>query len=205
MPLPRANYWRAFAVDPVGDRIAIIESSTSLGIYDAATGSRTQSLNGLNIPIYSRFSDDGRCLAAGDNEGVVAVCNARTWKRTALARLGRDAVYDRAFSDDGEHIAARMSSGDLGVIDLRNGSSTSLTGSSQDVNAVAWSHDGTRLASGGTDQKVRLWDPAAGRELGAVGSHDAPILAVWFVNGDRTLCSVDSGGTLKLWTTSDRL
>jgi hypothetical protein len=40
-----------------------------------------------------------------------------------------------------------------------------LRGHTQDVRSVAWSPDGTRLASAGNDGSLRIWDPASGREI----------------------------------------
>ena len=42
-----------------------------------------------------------------------------------------------------------------------------LTGHTGGVRAVAWSPDGTRLATASSDETVRVWDPATGAPPGA--------------------------------------
>ena len=56
---------------------------------------------------------------------------------------------------------------DSGMIDIRDGetgeSVLSFQGHDGDVNDVAFSSDGSRLASTGDDGKLKVWDPSTGR------------------------------------------
>jgi len=48
------------------------------------------------------------------------------------------------------------------------GPTLTLSGHGRPVSAVAVSPNGTRIASGGADDMLRLWDAATGKELKAV-------------------------------------
>lgn len=69
---------------------------------------------------------------------------------------------------------------DTGIIDIRDAetgeSVRSWSGHDVDVNAVAFSHDGSMLATTGDDGAARVWDPTTGNELQAV---QGPGGAVW--------------------------
>src|SRR5262249_3660662 len=62
--------------------------------------------------------------------------------------------------------------------------------------AVAFSPDGKRLASGGLDRAVRLWDLATGKELLRLSGHTQAVGTVEFSrNGQRLLSA--PGGTVR--------
>jgi len=67
----------------------------------------------------------------------------------------------------GDVIAAGDSDGRIHFICAQTGEKIvcPLSGHSDDVNSVAWSPDGTKLASGSDDQTVRIWEAATGKQL----------------------------------------
>ena len=73
------------------------------------------------------------------------------------------------------------------------------------VLSIAFSHDGKRALSGGTDGSVRLWDIASGAELKTIKGHSGSVgtKAVAFSPDGRTILSVGgSDGLAKLWDIS---
>src|SRR5262249_28460065 len=59
--------------------------------------------------------------------------------------------------------------------------------------AVAFSPDGARIASGAQDPVVRVWGAATGHQPGAAGGHARSIRAVAFSRDGRRLASASGG------------
>ena len=64
---------------------------------------------------------------------------------------------------------------------------------------MAFSPDGTRLASGSFDQTIRIWDAASGVELGILKGHLGRINSVAFSSDGTRLASGSGDNTVKTW------
>src|SRR5215475_4833279 len=67
------------------------------------------------------------------------------------------------------------------------------------VYSVAFSPDGKRLATGGGEGAVKLWDVATGQELGSLKGHSNGVHAVAFSPDGKRLATGSGDRTVKLW------
>jgi len=67
------------------------------------------------------------------------------------------------------------------------------------VSSVVFSPDGRRIASGGWEKTVRIWDAATGRELETLRGHEDIVWAVAFSPDGRRLASASSDKTVRVW------
>jgi WD40 repeat protein len=75
----------------------------------------------------------------------------------------------------------------------------SLQGHLWEVRSVAFSPDGTRLASGGNDRMVKIWDAQTGQEMLTLKGHTSAVLKVAFSPDGNLLASASEDGTVKIW------
>ena len=65
--------------------------------------------------------------------------------------------------------------------------------------SVAWSPDGTRLASASDDRTARVWDAATGQPIHMLRGHTGSVMSVaWAPDGTR-LASASYDGTMSVW------
>ncbi|MEO3751846.1 NB-ARC domain-containing protein [Streptomyces sp. B6B3] len=74
-----------------------------------------------------------------------------------------------------------------------------LTGGSDGVRALAFSPDGTSLATACDDEVVRTWDPATGTLLRTLTGHEGYVNAVAFSPDGTSLVSVGADGSARMW------
>jgi hypothetical protein len=67
------------------------------------------------------------------------------------------------------------------------------------VNSVAFSPDGTWLASAGHDGTVKVWHVATGREALDLQGHTGPVRRVTFSRDGARLASASDDGTVRVW------
>jgi WD40 repeat protein/tRNA A-37 threonylcarbamoyl transferase component Bud32 len=67
------------------------------------------------------------------------------------------------------------------------------------VRCVAFSPDGTRVAAGGNDHAVWIWDAASGTEVRTLPGHDDWVTALAFSPGGRLLATAGADRVVKLW------
>ncbi len=176
------------------------------------------------------FSPDGTLLASADSDGTVKLWNTATRQAvgapiTASAPINPYAstgtgggVNGVAFSPDGKLLASADSDGTVKLWNtatrqpsgaaLKAGTLQAGTGPKSGVLAVAFSPDGTLLASADSDGTVRLWNTATRQEAGTPITANAGtgggVSGVAFSPDGTLLASAGEDGTVRLWNTATR-
>ena len=77
-------------------------------------------------------------------------------------------------------------------------------GHSDQVLAVAWSPDGTRIASASYDNTVQIWDAANGGHPFAYRGHSKEVWSVaWSSRDDKRIASASQDNTVQVWDAVD--
>ena len=148
------------------------------------------------------LSADGRCLAVASGIGVW-LYEASTSRALALLPT-ESAVHSVAFSLGGT-LAAGLDNGQVELWEVETGERiTTLRHADWGrVTSVAFSRDGTALASGSWDQVIKVWDVETRREVGTwevprEGNSLWPLSVAFSPDGTR-LVSGFQDGTVRLW------
>jgi WD40 repeat protein len=145
-----------------------------------------------------RFSRDGRLVSSVGLNGNVGVWDVRTHAvRYTTPGTGRDTrTY---FSPDSRRLLT-VSGRLITLQSALDGHPVSVfSGQTDGVNNVAFSPDGTLVATAHTDGTARIWDVRAGTELMTLRGHTDQVQDVAFSPNGRFVVTTSADGTARLW------
>src|SRR5687768_10127908 len=73
------------------------------------------------------------------------------------------------------------------------------TGHTTRINAVVFSPDGKWIASGGSDNQIKIWDISSGRELRSLNGHTGWVKSLAVSSDGLWLASGSNDRTIKVW------
>lgn len=180
-------------VDAVGDLLASAGEDRVVHVWrlPAMEGLRTIPLGDFATAV--AFAPDGSRLAVASRSERVTVWNTSSWTREArLDHAGAAVAWGgRLAIASGDDIAVYDGS-TLDFIGLLEGH----TGSVVDL---AFSADGSVLASASVDRTARTWDVGTGQETQLFAGHKAGVVTVRFGPAGRLLATGSQDKTARVW------
>merc|ERR1712096_266100 len=175
------------AYSPDGTTLASASFDGTIKLWDAATGQELQQspLSGHSDIVFSvTYSPDGTTLASA-----------------SFSVLAKQALKAN-FHDPNDPTKVTTSLSNIQLWDVDSGSlRETLSGHTAPIKSVAYSPDGTTLASASDDGSIKLWDTVTGQELlqSPLSGHSDIVFSVTYSPDGTTLASASDDGSIKLW------
>jgi WD40 repeat protein len=180
-------------------------------LWDADTGEKKQVFKGHTDSLRAvALSPDGRRALTGAEDRTAILWDVGTGKAIFTLKGHPGKVRAVAFSPNGKLLAtgAEADPQALGKVqeakailwDAATGQEVrELTGHQASVTSVAFSPDGSQLATGSGDQTAALWEVATGRRLRLLEGHKRVLTSVAFSSDGKQLVTGSQDRTAILW------
>jgi len=187
-------------------------------INSTAPWSPTTSITNSETGGFSRFvfSSDGQSLASISACGTLQLWNVSKGTVVYTLKRANCSSYDPshmettvALSANGKLLASGSGDGTVEIWKLDSGTLLfTLTGHKSGIESLAFSPDGTVLASGSggyggadtmNDYTIRLWSITDGSSLNVLKGHNGGVQSLAFTPDGNLLMSGSDDGTIRIW------
>jgi WD40 repeat protein/tRNA A-37 threonylcarbamoyl transferase component Bud32 len=184
--------------------------SSHITLYDLRERKILRTFDAHADGVYSlQFSHDGKTLVSGGKDGAVNFwdSNSGALQRAVTNSIGP--VYGISFAPKDRSLATTgwqptSANADLQILSSKTGQTLHRFDEPGQVVCLAYSPDGSTLATAGTDQLISLWDIASGRLRAKFTGHTGGVWSLaWAPDGQR-LATAGWDGTVRLWDVTRR-
>lgn len=183
-----------------GTRVAAWGANGAIKIWDLDTGRLAGEITHSGGVTGGSWSPDNQLLVSGHLDGSVSVSGIQVGSQIATWKADFDTIYRLAWSPDSSRIATTTQRGSF--VSIWDVASKSMVlgplRHSHVICSIAWEADGQRLATGGIDQTIKIWNASTGSETVTLRGNRQTVCSLsWGPDGHLAYGSAD--GSVKIW------
>jgi WD40 repeat protein len=210
---------RQISIHADGTKLFILLPSGRIRTLDMQTGREMKMLATLTTGqvLDLAFSPDGKWIAAGLDNGLASVWQFEAGENSKVLLDQGVRIDSIAFSPDTMRLATGVGGfvgefayddtvqvwdwGNASILERFAGEQEVVPGCSVFRNQVAFSPDGSRLASISHDFSLSIWDTKGQALWKSLTGHTQPVLDMVISNDGTMLASASLDGSIRLWQT----
>jgi WD40 repeat protein len=147
------------------------------------------------------LSPDEKTLATGSSDQTVKLWSFPEGELLHTLQDRKKVVSAVKISPDGQWVAAASFGGRAALWTLSGEEVVGIKASKKNLNSVAFSPDCKTLVTSGLGDDILLWSLPSGEPAGSLSGPKTAVWGLTFVDGGRTMVSLDYEGTIKFWDT----
>ena len=195
---------KALGYSSDGASIATTGADARLKIWNAATGSLTRTIE-LDNGAATALALFGTHALTGHAGGEIVLWDWQRAEKIATFKRNDAEIWSVTFTGRADRFAASSHDWKVTLWDTAtpSGPVQVLDAHTNAAQAVAYStsEDGPRLASGGADKTIKLWNLDTLDRIRTYTGHKDFVTALTFAPDGKTLASASLDGTIRLWST----
>lgn len=195
----------ALTFSPDGKQV-IAGGYHELTVWNAESGELVRRIRNVGQRVFAlSFSPDQQTLAVGCGEpgrsGEVRLVDFASGEVKGVVARGQDVVLDIAYRPGTPELAVASADSSIRIINTQTLSDVHAIASHADwVTSVAWSDDGSILASGSRDKSAKVYDGATGELKASYQGHGAAVRSVSILADNQQVVSVGADNKLHRWS-----
>lgn len=190
------------AFSPDGQVLATVDDDGMLKLWSVATGRCVLERAAHRGPsVIARFTADGKTvITGGRKDGFIRLWDRRTSTEVAAFHAEGNDLENAVISPDGTILVTAGGHSEATLWDLPGRKRLRILSGHDTIQAIAFSHDGKRLATADEGGKrVRLFEVPGGRLVREYPAQSEGVFSVAFSPDDRTIFAGGDDATIRLW------